>query len=563
MGKELPEEQGGIAVLCLPALLILLPFEPRRPALSLLGMNLTVLEAAAGVAGIALLWTSRDRIGPLIRRPTLPLLFLALFAFAHLLSAALAPEHPDLAFKFALRMVVMAGFAGLVATTPPAARRRGLLALVVGAVVVALLAVGEGSGWSGLRPFLDLFRGAPYNVAGSPRATAGSEYPNLAAAFLMSGLVAGVVLASRLVRSLAAAVPLAVLTTLGLLYTYSRGAMAATGIALAAAAVALGFRSRALARTPVVVLVVVVLLSAAFALRHEVFRLRLETEGTKSWYGAAYDPEDKAILLAPGEHRATSVRVTNAGMKTWVRGEAFHLAYHWYDLGQKSVWDGVRTDLPKNVAPGESVVLRAKIEAPRREGRYLLVWDMVHEHTAWFSGQGVEPAAVPTTVSAKQMPRAAAASQVAVSEPLVWTPGRGELWALAFGMWRERPWTGVGSDNFRWLYGPRAGRAYWDSRVFANNTALEIAATTGVLGLVALGGVLASTVIAAWRQSAGSPVGSAAAVTGAALFALTVGLIAHSVVDYVLAFTGHYLYLGFLVGAVSGGSLDSDAPRAS
>jgi hypothetical protein len=540
----------------------LLPFEPRRPALSLLGTNLTLLEAAAGLTGVVLLWACRDRIVLLRRRPPVPVLFLGLFAAAHLLSAALAHDHRELAFKFALRMVVMAGFAGLVAIAPAGARRRSLGALALSAAVVAGLAIAEGSGWGGLRSLLDHFREAPYNIAGSPRASAGSEYPNLAAAFLMSGLVAGVGLCSRLARPLGAAVPFALLTTLGLLYTYSRGAAVATGVALAAAVLALGYRSRGLVRAPAAALVVLALLSGAFALRHEVFRLRLETEGMQSWYGAIYEPEDKSLLLAPGERKATSVRVTNAGMKTWVRGEAFHLAYHWYDLGEKSVSDGARTALPKDVAPGESVVLSAAIAAPRREGRYLLIWDMVHEHTAWFSGQGVAPASVPTHVSSKQAAGAEAAPPAAVSQPLVWTPGRGELWALALGMWRERPWTGVGSDNFRWLYGPRAGRAYWDSRVFANNTALEIAATTGVLGLVALGGALASTVIAAWRQATRGVPGSVAAVSGAVLFALTIGLLAHSVVDYVLAFTGHYLYLGFLVGAVAGGSLDSPAPQA-
>jgi O-antigen ligase len=107
----------------------------------------------------------------------------------------------------------------------------------------------------------------------------------------------------------------------------------------------------------------------------------------------------------------------------------------------------------------------------------------------------------------------------------------------------------VGPDNFRRLYGSAAGHPSWDTRVFANNTLLEAAATTGALGLLALGGTLIATALSAGRglRDAGAP-GS----TAGALFAVTIGLAAHGVVDYVLAFTGHYLLFGLVVGAAAG-----------
>src|SRR6185436_1202358 len=130
-----------------------------------------------------------------------------------------------------------------------------------------------------------------------------------------------------------------------------------------------------------------------------------------------------------------------------------------------------------------------------------------------------------------------------------WNPGRGELWRLALALWRQRPLTGVGSDNFRWLYGRAAGQPFWDTRVFANNALLEAGATTGLLGAVALAGTLITTAVAAGRRMRDpGPVGSLAA----AVFAVVVGLAAHGVVDYVLAFTGHYLLLGFVVGSAAG-----------
>jgi O-antigen ligase len=127
--------------------------------------------------------------------------------------------------------------------------------------------------------------------------------------------------------------------------------------------------------------------------------------------------------------------------------------------------------------------------------------------------------------------------------PLVWQPGRRDLWGLAVSLWKERPLLGVGSDNYRHLYGARAGRAFWDTRVYANNTLLEAAATTGALGALALLLTLAFTLREGFRSQVPE---------SAALFALAAGCAAHGVVDYLLAATGHYLLFGFVVGGIAG-----------
>jgi hypothetical protein len=239
--------------------------------------------------------------------------------------------------------------------------------------------------------------------------------------------------------------------------------------------------------------------------------------------------------------------VTNVGLKTWSRREAFHLSYHWYDRDTKTLTDGGRTALPEDLPKGASVLLDAAVVAPERPGRYLLIWDMVHEHTTWFSGQGVRAFAVHVLVG--QPEGTAPLATEAPETELGWRPGRRELWRLALAMWRAHPVLGVGPDNFRWLHGKYAGRAFWDSRVFANNTLLEAAATTGSLGALALALTLAAALGAAWRALATAPQTSAPAAL--ALLGLSVGLMAHGVVDYVLAFTGHYLFMGFLVGSIS------------
>jgi hypothetical protein len=326
--------------------------------------------------------------------------------------------------------------------------------------------------------------------------------------------------------------------------------LAAALCGLLALAGALGLRARA-ARPPLAAALVLVSAAVAFAWRGETFRLRLGSEGTSAWYAAEYAPRETALTLAPEEERTTPVRVTNSGLKSWRVEEHFHLSYHWYDLKRRFLTDGPRTFLPRAVPGGESVLLDARVRAPRAEGDYLLVWDMVHERTTWFSGQGVAPASVPVRVVRAGGTALAPPPAAVPGAALAWRPGRWELWRLALGMWRERPLTGVGSDNFRWLYGPRAGQPFWDARVYANGTLLEAAATTGTLGVLALGGCLLASLASGLRRARAADERFAPGGEALASFALLAGIAAHGVVDYVLAFTGHYLVLGFAVGAVA------------
>jgi hypothetical protein len=540
-----PSDRGaGIALV---VLVLLLPFEPRA-ALKAGGLSFTALEGAAFLAAGALAWAGRDRLLPLLRRPPLPLAALGAFALAHMLSAVLAPEQNARAARFALRMAAMAAFGVLVAAAPAEARRKGLAALVAAALVVAALATLEGIGARPLDALLQAFRETPFNVAGLRRASAGSEYPNLAAAFLMCGLLASAGLLSERPRTSSLALLSSLVLVLGLLFTYSRGALVAAGLGLLLQAGLIRWRRARWPVAPLAALAVLVAGSSVFAWTQEVFRLRLGRVGADEWYRATYEPFERSLALRPGETRRTRVRVTNAGPKTWTRKEAFHLSYHWFSREWPAIRDGSRTELPRDLGQGEAVVLEAEITAPSREGRYILVWDMVHEHAAWFSGQGVRPAVVPVGVgeALARAPEAAADARLAEAT-LSWRASRAELWRLAAGMWAERPWAGFGSDSFRWSYGLRAGHAYWDDRIFANNTLLEAAATTGTLGAASLLLAFLSSALAAGGSSL--PSGTKDAAVAGALFGLVAGLFAHGVVDYVLAFTGHYLLFGFVVGS--------------
>jgi O-antigen ligase len=508
------------------------------------GFEVTLLEAVAALVLVALLLTGRHELPALLRARPLPLLAVSGYALVHLASALFAAENQPLAFKFAARMAVMAAFTWLVAALPESARRRALSAFVVSGAVVACLASAEGLGVRGLDGFLALFRETPFNVAGSRRATAGSEYPNQAAACLMYALVAWASLAQR--ARLAVIAGVSVLLSLGLLFTYSRGALAATLLALLASWL-VARSGTGLARGPLVAMLALATSGAAFAASREVFRLRLASEGTEAWYGARYEPEDARLTLAPRESRRLRVRVTNTGKKAWTRQEAFHLSYHWYHPERRRLQDGGRTQLPADLEPGASVWLEPEVVAPDLPGRYRLVWDMVHEDTTWFSGQGVRPVVVAAVVgpagSAEPLPADKAEPPPAA---LGWRPGRAELWRIAAAMWSAHPVLGVGPDNFRWLYGRFAAEPFWDTRVFANNTVLEAAATTGSFGAAALAITLAACLGASYRRFRSGPAPDRLAFLG-----LCVAILVHGLVDYLLAFTGHYLFFGFLIGGIA------------
>jgi len=470
---------------------------------------------------------------------------MTLFALVYLLSAAQAPAYADLAGVFAVRMVVMAGFAWLVAGSP-AGHRPALRSLAGVACLLAAVATLEAAGLRSIDPLLDRFREMPFDLAGSRRATAFSEYPNLAAGFMMCGLVAGVGLLAERSPSPWPALPFSALMAAGLLATYSRGAMVAATLGLLVLSITLATCASRRAALPVAAALAVLGVSAGlFTLTREVYRLRLGSEGTSRWYVAAYEPVETSLRLRPGELTVTPVRVTNNGRKTWSRTEAFYLTYHWWHLDRSLLEEGERTHLPHDLGPGESALLQARVRAPSREGRFLLAWDMVHEYTTWFSDQGVPPLVIPAVVGEANAEPAADLTIPRVESDFVWRPGRWELWRLALAMWKERPLLGVGADNFRRLYGPQAGHAMWDKRVYANNLYLEVAATTGALGLLAACGILVSAghlvARAVWRGQAGAHM---AAVECGLLAAIA----AHGMVDYLLASTGHYLLLALIVG---------------
>jgi hypothetical protein len=102
-----------------------------------------------------------------------------------------------------------------------------------------------------------------------------------------------------------------------------------------------------------------------------------------------------------GQTHTVQVPLTNIGTATWnASGTApIRLAYHWNDsAGRTLVWDGIRTTLPSDLAPGTSITLTATVVAPSACCSVTLTFDMVREGIAWFASLGGAPVPVPTTI---------------------------------------------------------------------------------------------------------------------------------------------------------------------
>jgi tRNA (mo5U34)-methyltransferase len=97
-----------------------------------------------------------------------------------------------------------------------------------------------------------------------------------------------------------------------------------------------------------------------------------------------------------GEEISFTLRVENAGLARWpARGAgadgrgAVHLGSHLLRADEEEVaWDYARADLPHDLAPGESVRVEISARAPSEPGRYVVEFDMVTEHIAWFEDFG-------------------------------------------------------------------------------------------------------------------------------------------------------------------------------
>jgi hypothetical protein len=106
-------------------------------------------------------------------------------------------------------------------------------------------------------------------------------------------------------------------------------------------------------------------------------------------YRARLEPLQERFSLAARETRALDVRIANDGTYTWAPGALGSLqvrvSYRWRAPdGVVVLANGLRTQFPHAVRPGETALVAVDVTAPACPGPYVLELDLLHEHVRWF-----------------------------------------------------------------------------------------------------------------------------------------------------------------------------------
>jgi len=565
----------GVCLLVLAA-----PFEATTPLISFPGQSLSLLETLLLLAVVAWLAaviaegpTVRETLVRVTQTPlTVPWLA---FLLAMFVAAAAGIDRTN-SFHMAGRFL-LTFFVYLVAVngvTSVTRMRSVAMAAGAAAVVVAILAVLEYLNVRAVQQLLTVFRPRISVIGTQVRAGGPFQYPTIASMFLeiVFPLVLGLMLVAidgwreRTGRVIAVGLALAaLLISEAVMLTFTRSGL----ITMAASLTILGVlrvwlrrfdRGTKMLMAVAAVVVVQILMSRSF----ESLRLRLTTEGQEAWYQADFEGPER-ISLQTGSVVSLPITVTNSGRSTWdSKGIVpFRLSYHWLLSNEDSIvsWEGLRTEFPRPISPGESVAMHVDVEAPPEPGEYRLMWDIEQEKRLWFSG---EPDAELWTSDATVRGPAIAGPREPI-RPLpriVGRPGRAILWGAAARILAAYPVLGIGPDNYRLIYGQYAGIPNFDERVHSNNMYLEVLVGGGLVGGLAFGWFC-------WRacrrvvRPVFRPSDPQLATLAAAVCAAAAAIAVHGLADSFLGFTGTYISIAVVLGlAVAGDTLnEADAHR--
>ena len=559
---------SNLAIAAICALIIATPFETRHAVFALPYQQFTFTELVWLLAALAFVaaHVARRQV-PVWRTPvTTPwLVWMTLMVLA----AVSADVDRANALKTTGRLIVF-GLTGLmVAASVTNARRMALVLATAAAtgLIVACFAIFEVWRVPSVVAGLDAFRDGVRVVGGQVRASSTMQYPTITAMYLelvFCGALGVLLWVSERRGWRTAAVAFAGLLAIiaGLALTLTRAAMLAamSGVLLAAW---WRYRHRGPDRGFVFVAACALCLAVApvVAGSTEVARARWTTDGRLGWYRAAFEAPPN-ITGRPGELVHIPVAVTNQGKITWSphAEPPFHLSYHWVDAVTERVvrFDGVRTPLKADVAPGARVAQSVRVRFPRAPGAYRVAWDVVQESRLWFVA---EPGAQMTFTAAAVAGEPAADAtpeplpsrrSPAYLPPPVVIPARPALWAAAMRMAADHPWLGVGPDNFRLRYGSYLRLAEPDTRVHSNNVYLEVLTGGGVFAAAAFLWFLWRVIGVVRAQRKRLSGAEAAVYTGVGAAGLA--YLAHGCLDSFLTFTptafASALVLGLAVAPV-------------
>jgi SAM-dependent methyltransferase len=137
-------------------------------------------------------------------------------------------------------------------------------------------------------------------------------------------------------------------------------------------------------------------------------RAPLAAEPPPEWrvqgaYDAVYALPEIPPELPRAQEVTVEVTIGNRSWRAWTSERAQQpilIGHHWLDTARRAVeYDGLRTPLPRPLAPGEDCRAAVRVRTPARAGRYLLEIDLVEEGVSWFSAAGVPPLRVDVRVT--------------------------------------------------------------------------------------------------------------------------------------------------------------------
>lgn len=551
-------ERIGFAWLVILA--ALLPFELKSPIASLGLLVITNVEFVLYLVLAA--WVISRIISRRIHW-TMAHVGVLIWITALIVTAIIAPIEREAALKFALRSVggglLCFAAADWIATPQRAAWIIG--ALIAGTLVSALAGLAEvwlpnsAAIWSA-------FKTDPSLIGGYVRASGTFQYANTAAMYWESMLpiilMFGMWLTLRRPRGreLRAVSVIAAVVVMGaIVLTASRAALIVTALALIAL-IAIGPHGQSRWRTPAAIsLMALIVLIAGQLIISPWFALRLRSDNDADWFKAAYEPARTTLTLEASQSITLNVTIRNTSIRPWPAAgdQPVALSYHWIDPAKNQiiVFDGVRSPLPYDLAPGDSLTLAAQVIAPDQPGQYTLQWDMLQERVTWFSTRGQ-----PVTEVAAQVKPSTHTQPISTVHPIIAPmlppqPSRINLWRAGVRMWLERPIGGSGPDNFRHRYGTYLSLEPFDDRINANSLYVETLADMGLIGVAALGLLIITlgvTARHAWRHARDS-------FEHVLIVGLTIALaafFAHGAVDYFFEFTPTYGLWWLLMGMIAG-----------
>ncbi len=444
-------------------------------------------------------------------------------------------------------------------------------AVVSGALVAAVVGFLEfilGRGFA--ESMIGWFKYKPTEAGPFLRLSGTFDYANVAAMYFELALPFAIV---GLARTLAQKQWLWVVFWAGsigilleaLLLTFSRGAL----VGLAAGVVGLVLVSRSQKNSRVsrkhwwgaigLSVGMGILVGALTLLLSPLATLRFTSQSDQDWYKARFIGLPPATMSVC-EKLTVPVTLENTSPLTWEAGgsKPYNFSYHWLYPGNKiAQFEGIRTQLTRDVSPGGSLLVQAEVRAPEKPGDYLLVWDIAQENVAWFSLKSAAHEQYPVRVN--DLPEAdkraacgfSPAEIAAQARPspkelpeVLQQPNRKELWQAALKMITTHPILGIGPGGYRLNYGTYTEPALlqWDKRVLANSLPLEIFADIGLLG----GGLfVAFFVVAGWSLVKLLWYGRTEAPWQVAIVGAIAAFLGHGLLDYFLH--SHAIFILFWI----------------